>query len=229
MALLALGGALALLAVGGPRWLAAFAKLVGDPAMASLYAAEALLPPSYDRVVDSRLAALDQVEDPLSWSELGFAYMVAAERNDDLTDEGRRILLDTARESFIASIELAPSQAITWSQLAYLEQQSARDEEARTLLATGFRFGTYEPVVARQRAWLCLVTMPEPPGPEQPAAADACDQQFRLAATREPAFLAAAAIATDSLGRIETALASAPPEVIETLVGRLAALAEPMP
>src|SRR4051794_22821170 len=94
-----------------------FLKLAGTRGMTALYVGQSLTPTAYDRIATSRWSALEWVDDPQGWTDIGLAYLSAIEGWRGPPDEDFHTLLKQARLAFHKGLSQAPGQPGPWAQL----------------------------------------------------------------------------------------------------------------
>lgn len=118
--LLVAAGAL-LLWLAGPRTVAGFARLAGDPVLEALQADEAVSAEELERLARSRERALSSKEAASDWSELGLAYLEMAKEAEGGPSPERINLLDDSIAASRAALRLNPAQGYAWMRLAYAQ------------------------------------------------------------------------------------------------------------
>lgn len=149
--------ALVLVALAGPRTLAALAKLHGNTAVLRLQAGLPIDRDGYRAAVASRLAAMRHVDDPGLWSEVGLAHLAALQVEPPAAADS---LLAKARDALHHSLSLDPAEPFVWSDLAYVETLAGNRAAAARALDHSLRFGSYLPELTLARAAIGLVNWP---------------------------------------------------------------------
>jgi hypothetical protein len=149
-----LGGALLL--GGGPRLVAAFHLLPGDPGMALLDSGQLPSPQAYRRIVASRQTAAAWLPAPSTLTDLGVAWLSLAQASTD----DRAVLLDRAAHALEAGLVGAPLDPHAWTYLAFIHTATGNHERAARALRLALRTGPYQPELALPRAALGLTNWP---------------------------------------------------------------------
>lgn len=158
--ILAVAGAmamgLALLWLSGPRLIAALSMLPGDAIKAeylpNLLAGREPYPSATERQVwrNSRLAALEWVDDPAAWGDLALLDMLEARQAPDRAQ--RKEHLEAARDAVVRSISGSPANGFMWLRLATIEMSLDSPAEAvLSALEASIRVAPYEPSAFRLR------------------------------------------------------------------------------
>lgn len=152
----ALSLGLALLWLSGPRLIAALHMLPGDAIkeeyLPNLLAGRQPYPSAAERQVwrDSRVAALEWVDDPAAWGDLALLDILEARQSQNPAQ--RKEYLESARDAVIRSIAGSPMNGFMWLRLAAIEMSlDSPAEAALSALEASIRVAPYEPSAFRQR------------------------------------------------------------------------------
>lgn len=167
VALVSALSAAALLALAVPRFLADLTLLPSTRTLERLQGLRPVDTAVLERLIRNQRRALVWQTNGRTWTDLGLAQLLIAERLPD-DDPRARSRFDAARKALIEGLSVAPANPFAWSRLAYA--QAALDgwtPEAAAALRMAFITGPYEPRLLWPRLRLSLLAWPHIPPDDQ--------------------------------------------------------------
>jgi hypothetical protein len=209
-------GAALLIALALPRLLASLTVLPSAPTLSRLQSLEPVDTTDLQRLVRNQRRALVWQASGRTWTDLGLAQLLLAERLGD-EDPRSQPRFSAARQALIEGLSVAPANPFAWSRLAYAEAVlSSWSERAASALRMAFITGPYEPRLLWPRLRLALAAWPYIP----PADQEMVLHQLRQAWTADPEALTALVSKQNQVDLARTALAGSPSDLraFDTLV-----------
>ena len=208
-------GAALLIALAVPRLLAALTVLPSAPSLVRLQSLEPVKTGDLERLVRNQRRALIWLAGGRTWTDLGLAQLLIAERLGD-ADPRSQHLFAAARQALAEGLAVAPANPFAWSRLAYAEAVlSGWSEGATNALRMAFITGPYEPRLLWPRLRLALAAWPH----VEPGDQEMILHQLRQAWADKPEALADLVKEQDRVDLARTALAGSPADLraFETL------------
>lgn len=159
--------AAALLALAVPRFLAALTLLPSAPTLERLQGLRPVDTGALERLIRNQRRALVWQSSGRTWTDLGLAQLLIAERLPD-DDPRARQRFEAARQALVEGLSVAPANPFAWSRLAYA--QAVLDgwtPDAVAALRMAFITGPYEPRLLWPRLRLSLLAWPHMPPDDQ--------------------------------------------------------------
>lgn len=209
-------GAALLIALAVPRLLAAVSVLPSVPTLSRLQSLQPVETEPLRRLVRNQRRALVWQAGGRTWTDLGLAQLLLAERLAD-TDPLSQQRFAAARQALTEGLSVAPANPFAWSRLAYAEAVlSGWSERAVSALRMAFITGPYEPRLLWPRLRLALAAWAE----LQPADQEMVLHQLRQAWAADPEALTALVSQQDRVELARAALSGSPADLraFETLV-----------
>lgn len=209
-------GAALLIAVAVPRL---FASLTVLPSATTLNRLQSLKPVDTEdlqRLVRNQRRALVWRADGRTWTDLGLAQLLLAERFGDGDPRSQR-RFSAARQALIEGLSVAPANPFAWSRLAYAEAiLSGWSERAVSALRMAFLTGPYEPRLLWPRLRLALAAWQH----IEPSDQEMVLHQLRQAWAADPEALTTLVTQQGQVDLARSALAGSPSDLraFETLV-----------
>lgn len=147
--LILVGAGLAQLSWGGPIAGAVFAELSGDGAARILY--DGLVPnrEGLERLIASRKGSVERAARPRPHRDLGFAFLLEAERRPSEVEAHRYAA--AAEAEFLAALRLSPADPAAWAMVPFAALRRGEIGRAAELLRIGLRVVPYAPEYALNR------------------------------------------------------------------------------
>lgn len=205
-----------LIALAFPRLLASVTVLPSAPTLNRLQSLKPVKTADLERLVRNQSRALVWQAGGRTWTDLGLAQLLLAERLGHDDPRGRD-LFAAARQALTEGLSVAPANPFAWSRLAYAEAVLAGWSEAATsALRMAFITGPYEPRLLWPRLRLALSAWPH----VGPADQEMISYQLRQAWSADPEALTALVSEQDQIDIARAALAanSADLRAFETLI-----------
>lgn len=209
-------GAALLIALAAPRLLASLTVLPSASTLSRLQNLEAVETTDLQRLVRNQRRALVWQAAGRTWTDLGLAQLLLAERLGD-KDPRSGPRFSAARQALIEGLSVAPANPFAWSRLAYAEAVlSGWSERAVNALRLAFITGPYEPRLLWPRLRLALEAWPHTP----PADKEMVLHQLRQGWSADPEALTALVTQQGRVDLARAALAGSPSDLraFETLV-----------
>lgn len=201
----------AILFLGVPRTIAAFAVLPGNQALREIQERKPVGDEDLVVLADSRERALLWAEAGRTWTDLALAQLLRAFAEGE-TGRHKAELVEKAIASLKSGLRLAPARPHAWTRLAYA--QFLAGEPLPTVSATlrmALLTATYEPRLVFARLELCLRAWRY----FEPQDRDLILQQVRLAWRTAPHRLVELAQRSGRLGVVRAALSRTPADLGE--------------
>jgi hypothetical protein len=205
-----------LIALAVPRLLAALTVLPSAPTLNRLQSLEPVQERHLEQLVRNQRRALIWQAGGRTWTDLGLAQLLLAERLADADPQSQQRFA-AARQALIEGLSVAPANPFGWSRLAYAEAVlSGWSERAISALRMAFITGPYEPRLLWPRLRLALAAWPYVEAPDQ----EMVLHQVRQAWAADPEALTALVAELDQAELARTALAGSPGDAraFETLL-----------
>lgn len=191
-----MAGALLVLAV--PRLFAAVTLLPSAPAQERMQNMQPVATRGIERLIRNQRRALVWHPNGRTWTDLGLAQLLLAERLID-DDPQARSRFDSARRALTEGLSTAPANPFAWSRLAYTKAVlDGWTPQAISTLRMAFITGPFEPRLLWPRLRLSLSAWPVIPPEDQ----EMVLQQLRQGWEADPETLTALVSRT---GRIDVA------------------------
>lgn len=204
-----------LIALAVPRLLAAVTVLPSSPTLNRLQSLEPVETSDLHRLVRNQRRALVWQAAGRTWTDLGLAQLLLAERLGD-ADPRSQQRFSLARQALFEGLSVAPANPFAWSRLAYAEAViSGWSERASKALRMAFIAGPYEPRLLWPRLRLALAAWPHVEASDQ----EMILQQLRQAWAADPEALIALVAQQGQVDLARTALSGSPADLraFETL------------
>jgi hypothetical protein len=146
---------LLLLTLAVPRLVAHLLLLPGDAATKRALSGELLTPAGYQRILDSRKAALAWLELPEARIELGGTFYFMAQRADELHVDATALLRE-AREQLERGLAEAPADTAAWFTLADIRSFLSDPDKAEKALHLSMLAAPHDVTIAPLRAGMAL-------------------------------------------------------------------------
>ncbi len=146
--------AIGLLVIAVPRLGASLAKLPGDPGVDLLNQGQMLSADTLGRVLSSRQAAKQWLDEPSTDYDLGLTFAAAADETADPISRARFLL--EAVKDFRASLRKSPANPYAWSYLAFVYTGLGDRANAVAMLEASYDFGPFMPEVAMMRSYAAI-------------------------------------------------------------------------
>ena len=205
-----------LIALAVPRLLASLSVLPSAPTLNRLQSLEPVEERHLERLVRNQRRALIWQAGGRTWTDLGLAQLLLAERLGDADPRSQQSFA-AAQRALIEGLSVAPANPFAWSRLAYAEAVlSGWSERAISALRMAFITGPYEPRLLWPRLRLALAAWPY----IQPADHEMVLHQLRQAWAADPEALTALVIQQDRVEVARMALAGSSEDVraLETVL-----------
>lgn len=209
-------GAALLIALAAPRLLASLTLLPSAPTLNRLQAMEPVETADMQRLVRNQRRALLWQAGGRTWTDLGLAQLLLAERLGD-ADPRSQQRFAAARQALIEGLSVGPANPFAWSRLAYAEAiLSGWSERAISALRMAFMTGPYEPRLLWPRLRLALAAWPY----IQPSDQEMVLHQLRQAWAADPEALTDLVSQQGRVELVRTALAGSAADLraFETLL-----------
>lgn len=188
--------AVALLVLAVPRLLAAVTLLPAAPTMDRLQSLEPVGTHKIERLIRNQRRALVWQPNGRTWTDLGLAQLLIAERLPE-GDPRSRARFDDARRALVEGLSAAPANPFAWSRLAYAHAVlDGWTPRATAALRMAFITGPFEPRLLWPRLRLSLSAWPNIPLEDQ----DIVLQQIRQGWAADPESLTAL---VTQMGRVD--------------------------
>ena len=208
-ALLAVILGAAVLYLGLPRTIAAFALLPGNQTLRLIQKGETVEREKLEALVASRRRGLAWVDSGRMWSDLALAQLLLAEPRNHGEKSGQG-LVDQALASLDPALRAAPANPHAWTRLAYADWLTrGPSRSVASALTMSILTARYEPDLMFARLELCLGAWRYFPLKDR----DLVLGQVRLAWRRSPERLVELAKRTGEIAAIRAALAAAPADL----------------
>ena len=208
--------AVLLIVLAVPRLLAAVTVLPSAPTLNRLQSLETVKTRDLERLVRNQSRALVWRAGGRTWTDLGLAQLMLAERLGQGDPRGREMFIG-ARQALTEGLSVAPANPFAWSRLAYAEAVLAGwSEPATSALRMAFITGPNEPRLLWPRLRLALSAWPHVAAADQ----EMILYQLRQAWSADPEALAALVGEQDQADVARAALAGNPGDLraFETLI-----------
>lgn len=196
--------AVALLALAVPRLVAAITLLPSAHALDRLQSMRPVPTYNIERLIRSQRRALVWQPSGRTWTDLGLAQLLLAERSPD--DDARAMArFEDAHRALVEGLSTAPANPFAWSRLAYAEAVlDGWTPQAIASLRMAFITGPFEPRLLWPRLRLSLSAWPVIPLEDQ----EMVLQQLRQGWEADPEAFAALVTRMDRVDIAKLALAN---------------------
>jgi len=152
-----LGSSILLLVIGVPRFLAELMLVPGTPIYERISLGEHVSDKDLDVLENSRLQAIEFVDLPRAYTDLGTAYLIRAQRAPD--EESRRRYAEMAIQTISIGLNMAPLNTFAWSRVssAHILLGPENYPQAVTAWRVSVQTAPFEPFLLIQRIHIATI------------------------------------------------------------------------